>query len=361
MVCGERRPDALIGGFYVRSDRVPLGELRIGRRQDRFPARSTRPGTRCGRACTRSTGRSRCAPASSCPAEPGGDLLQAGPMLIRDGVSLVEPGSDPEGFSAGERQFDSDITAGRYPRAALGVTPTDLIAVVCEGRADDEAGLDLAELAAAMADLGAVDAINLDGGGSASLVVGGELVNSPREQHGVGIPGGRSVPTALQLLLALEPQRVSACEGRASLDVVRTDPHKLLMGFYFYPQRRIGTRVRGDLGGACRAQRLRRQPAQPGRARTTTGWGPPRSSSRTPAVRTVDFTEAIASTRPDRLQRPPRHGPDARAPTRTARDAEDPVFASLDDARVRAPGRRRGPASSPPRAPPRPTCSTSTT
>ena len=41
-------------------------------------------------------------------------------MLVRDG-ELGAPGVDVEGFSAGPRQFDSDITAGRYPRAALGV------------------------------------------------------------------------------------------------------------------------------------------------------------------------------------------------------------------------------------------------
>ncbi len=193
---GNDATDALIGGFYVRSESLPLGELRIdGGRVESLPFDMPWDTVR---ACVHSLDgtvslRSRL----ELPAEPGGDLLQAGPMLIRDGVSLVEPGSDPEGFSAGERQFDSDITDGRYPRAALGVTPAHLIAVVCEGRADDEAGLNLAELAEAMADLGAVDAINLDGGGSASLVVGGELVNSPREQHGLRIPGGRSVPTAL--------------------------------------------------------------------------------------------------------------------------------------------------------------------
>ena len=49
-----------------------------------------------------------------------------------------------------------------------------------------------------MIDLGADDAINLDGGGSASLVVSGELVNMPHEEHGMRIPGGRSVPTAIR-------------------------------------------------------------------------------------------------------------------------------------------------------------------
>ena len=51
-----------------------------------------------------------------------------------------------------------------------------------------------------MTDLGAVDAINLDGGGSASLVVDGRLVNTPRERHDVEIPGGRLVPTALRFI-----------------------------------------------------------------------------------------------------------------------------------------------------------------
>jgi exopolysaccharide biosynthesis protein len=121
-------------------------------------------------------------------------------MLVGDGRSLVADGADRadrEGFSAGARQFDSDITAGRYPRAALGLSDRQLIAVVCDGRADDEAGLAMAELAVAMIGLGAGQAINLDGGGSASLVVGGSLVNTPREDHGIELAGGRAVATAL--------------------------------------------------------------------------------------------------------------------------------------------------------------------
>jgi exopolysaccharide biosynthesis protein len=131
------------------------------------------------------------------PDQPGGDLLQAGPMLVATGGSLIRARHDAEGFSAGSRQFDSDITAGRYPRAALGLSDRELIAIASEGRADDEAGLTMAELATAMADLGATDAINLDGGGSASLVVDGALVNTPREEHGRKLIGGREVATAL--------------------------------------------------------------------------------------------------------------------------------------------------------------------
>jgi exopolysaccharide biosynthesis protein len=39
--------------------------------------------------------------------------------------------------------------------------------------------------------------MNLDGGGSASLVVDGALVNTPREEHGIELLGGREVATVL--------------------------------------------------------------------------------------------------------------------------------------------------------------------
>jgi exopolysaccharide biosynthesis protein len=39
--------------------------------------------------------------------------------------------------------------------------------------------------------------MNLDGGGSTSLVCGGRLRNVPREAHGIPLPGGRTVPTAI--------------------------------------------------------------------------------------------------------------------------------------------------------------------
>ena len=58
----------------------------------------------------------------------------------------------------------------------------------------------MAELATAMSGLGAAEAINLDGGGSASLVVGGALLNTPREEHGIELVGGREIATALQFV-----------------------------------------------------------------------------------------------------------------------------------------------------------------
>lgn len=190
---------AIVGGFYLRPGGPPLGALRIG--GEELPSESFDPPWDELRGCLHADGdRIVLAPRCELPAEPAGDLLQAGPLLVAGARSLIRPGEDLEGFSAGSRQFDSDITVGRYPRAALGLTATELIAVVCEGRADEEAGLTMEELATAMVGLGAGAAINLDGGGSASLVVGGTLANTPREEHGLELVGGREVATALRFV-----------------------------------------------------------------------------------------------------------------------------------------------------------------
>jgi exopolysaccharide biosynthesis protein len=187
---------AIVGGFYMRPGGPALGDLWVAGRA--LPTEPFDASWHDERACVHvGDGTVRLAARRELGEVPHGDLLHAGPMLVGGGRSLVADGADREGFSAGARQFDSDITAGRYPRAALGLSGRQLIAAVCDGRGDDEAGLTMGELAQAMIGLGADQAINLDGGGSASLVVGGSLVNTPREEHGIELHGGRAVATAL--------------------------------------------------------------------------------------------------------------------------------------------------------------------
>lgn len=188
---------AIVGGFYMRPGGPALGDVWIEGKaiaSEPFDAPWHEQ-----RACVHvGDGVVRLAPRHELGATPCGDLLQAGPMLLDAGLPQVRDGADSEGFSAGARQFDSDIMDGRYPRSALGLSRREMIAAVCDGRADDEAGLTMGELAVAMADLGASEAINLDGGGSASLVVDGSLVNVPREEHGLPLIDGREVATVLQ-------------------------------------------------------------------------------------------------------------------------------------------------------------------
>jgi hypothetical protein len=198
---GQAVADALVAGFYVRSAGVqpelpltglPLGELWLdGSVQPFVPF--AQPWDR-RRASVSVVGKKvRIAPRDELPARPSGDLLQAGPLLVRDGRVV---NGDAEGFSAGADQFDSDITVGRHPRAALGCDDERLIALAADGRADEEAGLTIDELAATMASLGAHHALNLDGGGSTSLIYGGRLQNTPREAHEIRVPGGREIATA---------------------------------------------------------------------------------------------------------------------------------------------------------------------
>jgi hypothetical protein len=192
---------AIVGGFFVRAGNAPLGQLRIGDAEvEHVPFTAPWGGLRaCVHAGPRGVAIAR---RPDLPDLPRGDLLQAGPLLVRDGASVVT-GGDDEGFTAGAHQFDSDISDGRHPRCALALTGKQLLAFACDGRHAGEAGLTLGELADALVGFGARSALNLDGGGSASLVCHGELVNRPREQHGIELLEGREVATAL--VLAVRP------------------------------------------------------------------------------------------------------------------------------------------------------------
>ncbi len=186
---------AVVGGFFQRPDYLPLGELRMrGQVSESIPFLEP---WGAERGCLHmANGAVAIAPRSELDPHPPGDLLQAGPVLVRAGRPVVA-GTDPEGFSAGAVQFDSDITDGRYPRAAIGLTDDRMLAVAVDGRNRRDVGMTLAELADLLVTLGATEGLNLDGGGSASLVHDGRLRNRPREQHGLDLLEGRAVVTAI--------------------------------------------------------------------------------------------------------------------------------------------------------------------
>src|SRR5437764_8449884 len=193
---GQRVRHAVVGGFFARPRYAPLGQVLING-EDRSSL-SFDPPWGDVRACLHVVdGAVRIARRDELSPDPGGDLLQTGPLLVRGGRRVVADGQDAEGFSAGAHQFDSDITRGRYPRAALAVAGERLLAVACDGRTSKDAGMTLTELADAFLELGATEALNLDGGGSASLVHHGRLRNRPREEHGMDVLGGRPIVTAI--------------------------------------------------------------------------------------------------------------------------------------------------------------------
>jgi hypothetical protein len=187
---------AVVGGFFTRPDCRPLGQVQVG--GEVRPSMAFDAPWGDVRACVHVVdGVLRIARRDQLGDHLSGDLLQAGPLLIADGRRVLVDGEDREGFSAAAHQFDSDITRGRYPRAALGIAGERLLAVACDGRARHDAGMTLPELADALLTLGATDALNLDGGGSASLVHGGRLRNRPRGARGVDLLDGRAIVTAI--------------------------------------------------------------------------------------------------------------------------------------------------------------------
>jgi hypothetical protein len=86
-----------VAGFFLRDPDRPLGEVvSHGRRLAHEPvAEPWGP----ARACVHVDGTVRLARRSELPPVPAGDLVQAGPLLVSDGRSLVD-GDDVEGFSA---------------------------------------------------------------------------------------------------------------------------------------------------------------------------------------------------------------------------------------------------------------------
>jgi hypothetical protein len=197
-VCAEsggRVVAAMSGGFFAREAGMPLGELWIdGRRQSHVPF-PTPWGDVRGSLLVDADGIT-IDRRNALPARPDGDLLQAGPVLVAGGQTTPDLASDVEGFGAGSGQFDSDITDGRYPRAAIGYDDTYVYAVVVDGRSDGDAGMSLTELADFMSErLGVTAALNLDGGGSATLAARDpegafHVINNPMDAHNVPTPGG---------------------------------------------------------------------------------------------------------------------------------------------------------------------------
>jgi hypothetical protein len=100
--------------------------------------------------------------------------------VIGGGPSLVKAGS--ANVTATAEGFGPEFADKRHPRTAVGRTAVgDLWFVVVDGRNELSVGVTLAELAKVMLDLGCVDAINLDGGGSSALSLFGRAVNIPSD------------------------------------------------------------------------------------------------------------------------------------------------------------------------------------
>jgi len=99
-------------------------------------------------------------------------IVSGGPLLLWKGQRLEEPAVE---------SISRVFFLARHPRTAVGVRADGtLLFVTVDGRRPEESvGMSLPELTDLMLELRAVSAINLDGGGSTTMVIDGKVVNRP--------------------------------------------------------------------------------------------------------------------------------------------------------------------------------------
>ncbi|MDQ3123214.1 MAG: phosphodiester glycosidase family protein [bacterium] len=134
------------------------------------------------------------------PAIPEGDMLSAGPLLVHKGVSLVKGKNDPEGFLKTAVDHDAYIDEQRYPRAGVGQTAREIVGLVVDGRSPEDAGMYLDEFAEFARGLGLISMLNLDGGGTSTMINRGEMRNVSRNNDTEVNPEGRRTHTGLVIV-----------------------------------------------------------------------------------------------------------------------------------------------------------------
>ena len=159
------RPAAAVNGtFFSKRSLRPIGDIVIGRRLVYFGGMGTALGfTHDGVDAIRLPHSRR--------VDWWGyqSALAAGPLLVWNGFAKPWPGG--EGFG------DPHVFARAAPRTAMGITRDNKLLLVTT-----IAGTSLGALARALRDLGAVYAVNLDGGSSTAMWYQGRTVRSARRR-----------------------------------------------------------------------------------------------------------------------------------------------------------------------------------
>lgn len=115
------------------------------------------------------------------------DVLASGPMLLQ------------QGKASNWEACDSLFIHTQHPRSAVAVEKDGTTwFVTVDGRSPGHAnGMSIPELAHLLRILGGYDALNLDGGGSTTLWLEGNVINHPSDNKQFDHAGERAVPTIL--------------------------------------------------------------------------------------------------------------------------------------------------------------------
>ena len=121
---------------------------------------------------------------------PYAQVLGGGGRILKEGEIVGDGEREQEGIRA---RFFTD----RHPRTFVGFDRDTTVVFLCvvDGRQAASAGMTFREMGEFLLKIGAWNAVNLDGGGSTTMVVRHEVVNSPSDST-----GERPVANTLQLV-----------------------------------------------------------------------------------------------------------------------------------------------------------------
>lgn len=105
------------------------------------------------------------------------DIVGGGPQLIKNGMIEI---------TLAQEKIAESFSTTRHPRTAIAkLKDGKILLAAVDGRQPNiSVGMSLNELANLLLEFGAVEAINLDGGGSTTMVLENKIVNKPSDQTG---------------------------------------------------------------------------------------------------------------------------------------------------------------------------------
>ena len=106
-------------------------------------------------------------------------LIGGWPRLVKDGINLISVNDSLEGSLP-------RFTNSRHPRTGIGFSKdsSGIFFITVDGRQQTSRGMTLLEFADLMIDEGIYQGLNLDGGGSTTMVINNKIVNSPSDKTG---------------------------------------------------------------------------------------------------------------------------------------------------------------------------------
>ncbi|HEY0459802.1 MAG TPA: phosphodiester glycosidase family protein [Pyrinomonadaceae bacterium] len=106
----------------------------------------------------------------------GEDIVGGVPQLIRNGQIEI---------TWEQEKTSKSFVETRHPRTAVArLKDGKFLMVTVDGRSESSGGIGLEDLAKLLLEFGAVDAMNLDGGGSTTMFLDGKIVNHPSDKEG---------------------------------------------------------------------------------------------------------------------------------------------------------------------------------